>query len=305
MRKLFIVRHDLDNTFDFFKHVSEGLSHDFAEVLGIEWWMWIVAIAQILAEGYALPAVGAYISLFISLTVGYKLQLIADELKISLFDHYDTDGDGNVDDNELAVMLHVGKKKDDLESVEAKFWLGKPHLMLTMMQFCMWQNGQTLAGLLFYGSYFAGMDGSCYYVNRGIPAMVLSCVVCILTLLHASFVTVPTFSMVTHMHKAKRKKDKLLDAHKFASKHGLHGLHRSHTVNTSLMTQVYPTSSSDLEEGTVDEQIMKLEEKLNLLRDAKEKDAKSRSDSEDFNIPAPAPPTDLPPSLDVDASSKN
>jgi len=97
MRKLFIVRHDLDNSFDFFKHVSEGLSHDFAEVLGIQWWMWIVAIAQILAEGYALPAVGAYISLFISLLVGYKLQQIADDLKLALFNHYDADGDGNVE----------------------------------------------------------------------------------------------------------------------------------------------------------------------------------------------------------------
>ena len=94
MRKLFIVRHNLDNHFDFFKHVSEGLSHDFAEVLGIQWWMWFVAIAQILAEGYALPAVGAYISLFISLTVGWKLVFIAEELTMSLANHYDTDGDG-------------------------------------------------------------------------------------------------------------------------------------------------------------------------------------------------------------------
>jgi len=105
MRKLFIVRHNLDNNFDFFKHVSEGLSHDFAEVLGIQWWMWFVAIAQILAEGYALPAVGAYISLFISLTVGWKLVFISEELTMSLANHYDTDGDGTC--RHVAYMLVV------------------------------------------------------------------------------------------------------------------------------------------------------------------------------------------------------
>ena len=50
------------------------------------------------------------------------------------------------------------------------------------------------------------MEGSCYYVNRGIVPMVLSALVCIITLLHAAFVTVPTFSMVTHMASHKKKK---------------------------------------------------------------------------------------------------
>jgi len=161
---------------------------------------------------------------------------------------------GNVDDDEMAVMLKVGKVKDNLTSMEARFWCNNPHIMLTLMQFCMWQNGQTLAGLLFYGAYFngtcwwyvlvvfflcvtywskhqqtwiklgnivlineyffcflsflslTGMEGSCYYVNRGIVPMVLSALVCIITLLHAAFVTVPTFSMVTHMASHKKKK---------------------------------------------------------------------------------------------------
>jgi hypothetical protein len=63
---------------------------------------------------------------------------------------------GNVDDDEMAVMLKVGKVKDNLTSMEARFWCNNPHIMLTLMQFCMWQNGQTLAGLLFYGAYFNG-----------------------------------------------------------------------------------------------------------------------------------------------------
>jgi hypothetical protein len=211
MRKLFIVRHNLNNKFDFYAHVSEGLSHDFAEVLGIQWWMWFVAIAQILAEGYALPAVGAYVSLFISLTIGWKLVYISEELTMSLANFYDKDGDGNVDDEELAIMLKVGKVQDKLGKIEARFWFNKPHIMLTLMQFCMWQNGQTLAGLLFYAAYFNGMKGSCYYVNRGVVPMILSAFVCIITLLHAAFVTVPTFSMVTHMASTNKKKAALIN----------------------------------------------------------------------------------------------
>lgn len=278
MRKLFIVRHNLDNNFDFFKHVSEGLSHDFAEVLGIQWWMWFVAIAQILAEGYALPAVGAYISLFISLTVGWKLVFISEELTMSLANHYDTDGDGNVDDDEMAVMLKVGKVKDNLTSMEARFWCNNPHIMLTLMQFCMWQNGQTLAGLLFYGAYFNGMEGSCYYVNRGIVPMVLSALVCIITLLHAAFVTVPTFSMVTHMASHKKKK---FDPHAHKAKHG-HGIHRSHTIDQHAVTSIVPHighSLDDDEDETLEEQIEVLEQDLKKL-----KQRQQEKDAQDFSL---------------------
>ena len=217
-------------------------------------------------------------------------------------------------------MLRVGKVKDDLETIEAKFWCNNPHIMLTMMQFCMWQNGQTLAGLVFYGSYFAGMDGSCYYVNRGIPAMILSALVCILTLLHAAFVTVPTFSMVTHMASHKKKKDKLIAAHKTKR-----GLHRQHTAHMSIeyssekkhsATSVVPSdqSADDLESnfstqpvgqskikekddvaddsgmssttlGSVDDQIAQLQAKLNQLKDIKQRKIPALP-----SIPPPPPP---------------
>jgi hypothetical protein len=186
----------------------------------------------------------------------------------------------NYSDNELAIMLRIGKSKDEkdnLTTVEARFWFNNPHIMLTMMQFCMWQNGQTLAGLVFYGSYFAGMDGSCYYVNRGIPAMILSCLVCILTLLHASYVTVPTFSMVTHMASHKKKKDALIKQHKFEKKHGLHRQHTAHQAQAILpVDSLNINNEDDLENGTIDERIANLEEKLNQLRDEKEMAAIAR-----------------------------
>ena len=101
--------------------------------------------------------------------------------------------------------------KETFENIEATFWFNKPELLLTMIQYAMWQNSQTLSVALYYYAHIG--EGSCYAQNRSLPIVLLQFFFAFLGLFLNSMITVPTYSLVTHMGTHSGKMD-LLQQHR-------------------------------------------------------------------------------------------
>ena len=75
----------------------------------------------------------------------------------------------------------------------------------------MWQNSQTLSIALSYTTFIG--TNSCYLQNRSIPMLVVQIVIACSGLFLNALITVPMYSLVTHMgeHEGKMKQ---LDMHR-------------------------------------------------------------------------------------------
>ena len=211
LRKFYIAKHDLHHNFEFHSFLAKGIQHDFSEMLGIRWWMYLLLVAQVTLEGYGIGQVGAFnwVALFIVLSAGAKLQSICAELALAIHHHYDKDGDGQIDLEELQELQAASD--DHLTGIEPRFWFNKPELLLTMIQYGMWQNSQTLSIALYYTLHIGA--NSCYMQNRSVPMLIIQCIIAVSGLFLNALITVPMYSLVTHMGSHQGKME-LLNMHR-------------------------------------------------------------------------------------------
>jgi len=201
LRKFYIAKHSLEPDFEFHTFLKKGIQHDFAEMLGIRWWMYLLLVAQVILEGFGVGTLGIFnwIATFIVCTAGAKLQSVCGGLALAIHNHYDADGDHQIDFQELQAL----QKQDDgdhFDEIEAEFWFNKPELLLTMIQYAMWQNSQTLSIMFYYAIFIGkGTGESCYERNRSLPMIGVQFFFACLGLVLNSTITVPTYSLVTHM----------------------------------------------------------------------------------------------------------
>ena len=221
LRKFYIAKHSLDHDFGFHKFLTDGIQHDFSEMLGIRWWMYILLVAQVTLEGFGVGQIGIFnwLALFIVLCAGAKLQSICAELALAIHHHYDTDGDGKIDFDELQKLQEASTKNEQAQqkeanffaSIEPQFWFNKPELLLTMIQYGMWQNSQTLSIALYYTLHIG--TNSCYLQNRSIPMLIFQIIIACSGLFLNALITVPMYSLVTHMGSHEGKME-LLNMHR-------------------------------------------------------------------------------------------
>jgi hypothetical protein len=84
-------------------------------------------------------------------------------------------------------------------------------LLLTMIQYGMWQNSQTLSIALYYTLHIG--TNSCYLQNRSVPMLIVQIVIACSGLFLNALITVPMYSLVTHMGNHEGKMD-LLNMHR-------------------------------------------------------------------------------------------
>jgi hypothetical protein len=203
LRKYYIAKHDLEPGFEFHGFLKKGIHHDFAEMLGLRWWMYLLLVAQVTLEGFGVGNLGIFnwIGLLVVFSAGAKLQAVCSGLALAIHNKYDADGDGEMDYEELQALQAADDETFD--DVEAKFWFNKPELLLTMIQYAMWQNSQTLSIALYYFAHI-GPD-SCYAQQRSTIVVIIQFFFAFLGLFLNSMITVPTYSLVTHMGSASNK----------------------------------------------------------------------------------------------------
>jgi hypothetical protein len=214
LRKFYIAKHDLDHDFEFHSFLKKGIQHDFSEMLGIRWWMYLLLVAQVTLEGFGVGNLGIFnwVALVIVFSAGAKLQNVCSGLALAIHNHYDADGDHKIDWEELQRLQN--DKIRDAEAfadIEPAFWFNKPEWLLTMIQYAMWQNSQTLSVALYY--YLHIGPGSCYAQKRSLPIVIIQFFFAFLGLFLNSMITVPTYSLVTHMGTHQGKQD-LLQMHR-------------------------------------------------------------------------------------------
>jgi hypothetical protein len=211
LRKFYIAKHDLHHGFEFHSFLKKGIQHDFSEMLGIRWWMYMLLVAQVTLEGFGVGNLGIFnwIALSVVFSAGAKLQTVCSSLALAIHNRYDIDGDHQIDYEELQALQAQDDEK--FVNLEAEFWFNKPQLLLTMIQYAMWQNSQTLSIALYYYAHIG--EGSCYAKNRNTVVVLVQFTFAFLGLFLNSMITVPTYSLVTHMGSHEGKTN-LLQMHR-------------------------------------------------------------------------------------------
>ncbi|KAJ0453295.1 hypothetical protein HanHA300_Chr15g0588771 [Helianthus annuus] len=165
--------------FDFHKYITKSLEEDFKEVVGISPIVWFFAVLLLLTnthDWYAylwLP----FIPLVIILLVGAKLQLIITQM-----------GRRTNDMADVVKGTPVVKPADDL------FWFGRPHLVLLLINFVLFQNAFQLAFLWWSWDTFGF---TCFH--RRTEDIVIRITMGVVIQFLCSYVTLPLYALVTQM----------------------------------------------------------------------------------------------------------
>jgi len=120
-------------------------------------------------------------------------------------DHYDTERDGVIDQNDLDRLQGKEGEVDpnELDTVAPNFWWDEPKHLLQVLRFAMFQFSVTLAEVVFYSWQ---VSHACYFQARGAAIWVVLMVVVFACVL-LGVVTVPLYSLVSttthHDHDVK------------------------------------------------------------------------------------------------------
>nr|AFW98803.1 MLO protein 3 [Rosa multiflora] len=244
LRHGFIMAHlapGSETTFDFRKYISRSLEDDFLVIVEISPIIWFSAVLFLLSNAYGwysylwLP----FISLFIILLVGTKLQVIITMMGMRIQER------GGVVMG--APLVQPG---------DHYFWFGRPRFMLFLIHFVLFQNAFQLA-FFAWSTWQFGID-SCFHQTPEDIAIRISMGVIIQVL--CSYVTLPLYALVTQMgssmkptvfnegvaeavkswhHKAKKKvkhslhseRSTPLSSRPGTPTHGMSPVHLLHNVN--------------------------------------------------------------------------
>ena len=91
LRKFYIAKHDLEPDFEFHSFLKKGIQHDFSEMLGIRWWMYLLLVAQVTLEGFGVGSLGIFnwVALVVVFSAGAKLQNVCSGLALAIHNQYE------------------------------------------------------------------------------------------------------------------------------------------------------------------------------------------------------------------------
>ncbi|KAK1434915.1 hypothetical protein QVD17_00670 [Tagetes erecta] len=183
LRHGFIMAHLSANSrtnFDFHKYINRSLEDDFKLVVGISPPIWFLAVLFLLFSTNSwksylwLP----FIPLIIVLLVGTKLQVIITKMGLRIQER-----------GEVVKGTPLVRPGNDL------FWFNRPHLLLYLIHFVLFQNAFQLA--FFAWSRYEYGSESCFHKNKADFGIKISMGVFVLIL--CSYVTLPLYALVTQM----------------------------------------------------------------------------------------------------------
>eukprot|EP01018_Ginkgo_biloba_P015657 Gb_25990 [translate_table: standard] len=181
LRHGFILAHLAPHSkFDFQKYIKRSLEDDFKVIVGINPFLWFFAVLFLLlnAHGWYTYFWLSFVPLIIIVIVGTKLQVIIIKMALEI-----------QDTNPVVKGAPVVRPSDEL------FWFGRPHWVLYLIHFTLFQNAIQLA-FFFWAWYEYGLR-SCFHER--IEDIVIRVVMGIGVQVLCSYVTLPLYALVTHM----------------------------------------------------------------------------------------------------------
>lgn len=183
LRHGFIMAHlapQSQTKFDFQKYINRSLEEDFKVVVGISPPIWFLAVLFLLfnTHGWYSYLWLPFIPLIIILLVGTKLQVIITKMGLRIHER------GEVVKG--VPLVHPG---DDL------FWFNRPHLILYLINFVLFQNAFQLA--FFAWTVYEFGFKSCFHAHT--EDVVIRITMGVLIQILCSYVTLPLYALVTQM----------------------------------------------------------------------------------------------------------
>ncbi|KAL8204712.1 hypothetical protein R6Q57_010335 [Mikania cordata] len=183
LRHGFIMAHlgpQNQSTFDFQKYISRSLEKDFKTVVGISPPIWFFAIVFMLfnTHGWHAYLWQPFIPLVIILLIGTKLQVIITKMGLSIQER-----------GEVVRGVPVVPTGDE------HFWFNRPHLILYLIHFVLFQNAFQAA--FFAWTWYEFSLGSCFHQHTA--DVVIRITMGVLVQILCSYVTLPLYALVTQM----------------------------------------------------------------------------------------------------------
>ncbi|XWS67958.1 hypothetical protein CRYUN_Cryun04dG0049100 [Craigia yunnanensis] len=185
LRLGFITKHKLPLSYNFHKYMVRSMEDEFHGILGISWPLWGYAIACIFINIHGLNIYFwlSFIPAILVTVVGTKLQHVVSSLALEIKEQTGPPTGAQV------------KPRDDL------FWLGKPEILLRLIQFIIFQNAFEMA--TFIWSLWGFKQRSCFMKNH--LMIVFRLVSGVLVQFWCSYITVPLNVIVTQSKRVKEK----------------------------------------------------------------------------------------------------
>ncbi|AEC06633.1 unnamed protein product [Arabidopsis thaliana] len=172
--------------FNFQKYIKRSLEDDFKVVVGVSPVLWgsFVLFLLLNIDGFKMMFIGTAIPVIIILAVGTKLQAIMTRMALGITDRH-------------AVVQGMPL----VQGNDEYFWFGRPHLILHLMHFALFQNAFQIT-YFFWIWYSFGSD-SCYHPNFKIALVKVAIALGVLCL--CSYITLPLYALVTQMGSRMKK----------------------------------------------------------------------------------------------------
>ncbi|XP_024022205.1 MLO-like protein 8 [Morus notabilis] len=172
--------------FNFQKYIKRSLEDDFKIVVGVSPVLWASFVVFLLlnVQGWQALFWASLIPLIIILAVGTELQSILTKMALEITERH-------------AVVQGIPL----VQGSDQYFWFGRPHLVLHLIHFALFQNAFQITYFLWIW-YSFGLQ-SCFHANFTLAIMKLVLGVGVLCL--CSYITLPLYALVTQMGSRMKK----------------------------------------------------------------------------------------------------
>ncbi|CAI9088639.1 OLC1v1023029C1 [Oldenlandia corymbosa var. corymbosa] len=229
LRKGFIMKHNLNSTYDFHSYMIRSMEEEFQRIVGVSGPLWgfVVAFMLFNVKGSNLYFWIALIPIILVLLVGTKLQHIIATLALE---------SAGITSYQTESKL---KPRDEL------FWFKKPQLLLSLIHFILFQNAFELASFFWFWWQFG--YNSCFIKKHML--VYLRLIVGFAGQFLCSYSTLPLYALVTQMgsnYKAaiipQRIRETIHGWGKEARRKRRHGLYDD---STTIRTETSTVASLD------------------------------------------------------------
>ncbi|PON49374.1 Mlo-related protein [Parasponia andersonii] len=172
--------------FNFQKYIKRSLEDDFKLVVGVSPVLWASFVVFLLLniEGWQALFWASLIPLIIILAVGIELQSILTKMALEITERH-------------AVVQGIPL----VQGSDKYFWFGRPHLVLHLIHFALFQNAFQITYFLWIW-YSFGLK-SCFHANFKLAIAKVAVGVGVLCL--CSYITLPLYALVTQMGSGMKK----------------------------------------------------------------------------------------------------
>jgi len=265
LRRYYISRHNLTPKFKIFEMVLVDLEHDFSDVAGIRFWMWLALCAQLVTNGTQSKVSGYYNwgNTVGTMLLAAHLRNVAEDLSDQLWKHFESkrlklenaSSATSAKNQKMSNMAEVEGEaftkcqssldlkqdvedvnqdfEDHLENIEPKFIFGRPKVLMLWFQLVQWNSSQTIT----QGLWFSSSGLYCYSYVRGPVVIALAITIASLSIIVMGYTVLPTYALMLHCGEHLRPKARS-NVHREANKEKLHRASGMKNLAHSLMSKL-------------------------------------------------------------------